>query len=163
MRVVDHRRRPLTGREQRLYRQHGRQSDKLDEAFQEENDPNESSSIRLKNGESNAEASTHATVDAFPFRHGGFGSAAARSVLLKRRRERIEEQEQFVGSAVVDPALDRNGEALPPIGTLLLSSGAIDAAPNAGVLSLFDKSGNTRDFGHSAGRRRQGQGAGLSP
>ena len=57
--------------------------------------------------------------------------------MLKRRRERIEEQEQFVGTAIVDPALDRNGEAPPPVGTLLLSSGAIDAgALSEGLLTV---------------------------
>ena len=106
---------------------------------------NEISSIRLKNGEPNAEASTHATVDAFPFHRGGSGSTAARSVVLKRRRERIEEQEQFVGTAIVDPALDRNGEAPPPIGTLLLSSGAIDAGALSNALAV--QSGNGRRLG----------------
>lgn len=73
------------------------------------------------------------------------GPRLLRRTMLKRRRERIEEQADYVGTAVVDPRLGGTGEAPPPIGTLLLSSGAIDAGALSNALAV--QSGNGRRLG----------------
>ena len=65
--------------------------------------------------------------------------------MLKRRRERLGEQDTWVAQAIVDPRLAGTGEAPPPIGTLLLSSGAIDSGALANALAV--QSGNGRRLG----------------
>lgn len=61
--------------------------------------------------------------------------------MLKRRRDRIEELEEFVGAANVDPLLQGTGVAPAPIGTLLLSSGAIDSGDLATALAAQSSTG----------------------
>jgi type IV pilus assembly protein PilB len=61
--------------------------------------------------------------------------------MLKLRRERIEEAEVEVAAAIVDPALLGNGQAPAPIGTLLLSSGAIDSGELASALAVQSSTG----------------------
>jgi type IV pilus assembly protein PilB len=65
--------------------------------------------------------------------------------MLKRRRDRFDEANVVVPTAIVDPLLTNRGEAPPPIGTLLLSSGAIDSAVLANALAT--QSGNGRRLG----------------
>ena len=61
--------------------------------------------------------------------------------MLKRRRDRIEELEDTVGAANVDPLLQGTGVAPAPIGTLLLSSGAIDSGELANALASQSSTG----------------------
>lgn len=91
------------------------------------------------------ETSSYATSRTPSFCHGRSVRCRWCGTVLKRRRERLEEQDQHVGTAIVDPALARSGEAPPPIGTLLLSSGAIDAGALNNALAA--QSGNGRRLG----------------